>query len=712
MFKVLIIGNPNVGKSTLFNSLTKSNEHTGNFHGVTVEEKRKIITYKNAKIEFIDTPGLYSMNCFSFEEEVSKNIILNTDGTRLLLVDANSLRRNLYLAVQMKELNLRFKLLINNYDYFVKHGNRIDLNKFNFGMETKIINAKKIKLTPELINLEKEEQTNTNDKKFFETDKNAAKSEKNLTNFNDFNAKNKIFTNFEEANINYLQPFINAVKSKFNLTEDKIIKAFNGIYTSLKDEEIEFIKSLNPQIVKARYDYIDSVLNCAIKTKNNYVYGASKLDKFLLKPIVMLPLFLLFFFASVYLIFFLLGPAISSVLNLLIEHLLFTPIINLIYLITSNVWVIEFINNGVFSSITTVLTFLPQVCLLFVFLTLLEDSGLISRLSFIMDDFLSLFGLNGKSVYIILMGLGCNTMSTTASRNADNKNLKIKTALINPYISCMARLPVYVIVASAFFGAKAYFVVVGLYLLGLAVALVMALILNKTILKNKTNNLLLEFPALRGVDFAHIYKVAKQNAIDFTRRVFGVVLSVGIIVWVLTHTTFGFAYTDIVTESIMFLIADKLAFIFAPIGLNSAGVVTALIVGIMAKELIVSTMSITNNVVGTSALIFSLTSLTSVVHFNVASAVSFLVFTLLYCPCISNLAVLKREVGSFYMWFAIISQLTTAYLISFIFYQGITNGIIYPILTIILAAIILAATIYIIKKVKHPKCLTCNKCRK
>ncbi len=695
MYKVLIIGNPNVGKSTLFNSLTKSNEHTGNFHGVTVEEKRKTITVENKKVEFIDTPGIYSMNTFSFEEEVSKNMILSTADLRIFLADANCLRRNLYLAVQMQELGLNFKLLINNYDYFLKQGNSIEIDKINKYFDAEIINAKNIKL----------KEKNKNLKKI------GKKQQKNCEISLNFENFNKNLTNFSKAP-DYLNKFINLVKTKYNLPSEKIIKAFNGIFNDLNIEQIEFIKSLNPQIVSARYSYIDEILFTAVHTKKDYVYGASRVDKFLLKPYILFPAFLLFFFLSIYIIFFAVGPLISDFLILVLNKIIITPILNFLYSTTSNIWLIEFFKNGVFSSINTVLSFLPQVCLLFVFLTLLEDSGLIARLSFIMDDFLSLFGLNGKSIYIILMGLGCNTMSTVASRNADNQNLKIKTALINPYISCMARLPVYVITASAFFGAKAYFVVVGLYLLGLATALTMALILNKTILKNKTSNLMLEFPALRGIDVKHICTVSKINAKDFVSRVFGVVLSVGIIVWILTHTTFSLSYTEIVTDSILYFFAEKLAFLFAPIGLNSAGIVTALIVGIMAKELIVSTLSISNNVASNTALIASLTVATSVVHFNTASAVSFLVFTLLYCPCVSNLAVLKREVGTFYMWFAIISQLTTAYLISFIFYQGITNGIIYPIITIVVATIILLAVIYIIKKVKHPKCLTCNKCRK
>ena len=384
---------------------------------------------------------------------------------------------------------------------------------------------------------------------------------------------------------------------------------------------------------------------------------------------------------------------------------------NIIYNITDNVWVIEFISNGVFSSFLTVLTFLPQVCLLFIFLSILEDSGIISRMAYVFDDFLSYFGLNGKAVYIILTGLGCNTMSTVATRNMNSKNLRIKTAILNPYISCMARLPIYVIVASAFFGAKAYFVITGLYLLGLAVALVVAYILNKTILKSKSSELLLEFPPLRTLDCKHIFQVGKTNAWDMIKRIFGIVVSVGIIVWILSHTMFNLKYTDVITDSILFCLADKISFIFKPIGLNSAGVVCGLIVGIMAKELMVSTFSISNNVASTAALIASIVSSTSVVNFTVASASSFLVFSLLYCPCVSNLAVIKKEIGSFWMWFSIISQFTIAYMFSFVVYNGIVHGFTFALICIVIIAVIVWAIIFITKKIRKKKlgCTFCNK---
>ncbi len=671
MRKLLLIGNPNVGKTTLFNSLTKSHEHTGNFHGVTVEEKGKLVNLDGEGWYIVDLPGLYSLLPFSFEEEISKNAILNNKDLNLVVCDASSLRRNLYLCLQLKELNINFKILINNYSYFKKHNNSINISELNRFFDAEIVDAKKCRF------------------------------DKNFLKFKKIG-----------LNLTYLAQILAKIKEKIKKSDSEIIAALNGNFAGFNPQETDIIKAELPALIQARYNFIDSIIKSVVVLNKNYVYGKSKLDKILLKPPIMFAGFLAVFFASIYFIFFLIGPFLSDTLVGILNFLLISPINNFLYSAANNIWIIQFFSEGVFSSINTVLTFLPQVCLLFLFLTILEDSGLISRMAYVMDDFLTKLGLNGKAIYIILMGLGCNTMSTLISRNMSEKNLKIKCALINPFVSCMARLPVYVLVASAFFGNLTYFVVVGLYLLGLLIALIMALILNKTILKTKSNNMLLEFPPLRNLDIKHIGVVVKTNAVDFTKRVFGVVVSVGVIVWILTHTNFKFAYTQQISESIMFFLADKIAPLFAPIGLNSAGVVCALIVGIMAKELVVSTLSITNNAQTNSALISSLTLAASPVHFTSASAVSFLVFILLYCPCISNIAVLRKEVGGFYTAFSIVSQLTIAYLTSFVFYQSILHGIKFAAIALIIIFVILLSIIYLTKRIKQHKCLTCNKCKR
>ena len=674
MREILIAGNPNVGKSTLFNSLTKSSEHTGNFHGVTVEEKRKIVEFNGEKISFVDLPGIYSLNTFSFEEDVSKKFLLSSESEKIILVDANSVRKNLYLCLELIELGIDFKVYVNNNDYFLKHGNVLDEKKLSkcINREVEIINAKKIKL-----------------------------------NENVFKFKEK-----GENNLKYLNKYVEIIKNKSKLSEKQIILALNGVFNNLKDDEINLIKSFLPEIIEERYKYIDEIMSQCVKIKINYIYGYSKSDKLILNPFFLIFTFLLTFLSAIYLIFFLIGPALSDLCSNLFSNIIVSSFMNVLYLSTDNVWLIEFFNSGVFASVNTVLSFLPQVCLLFVFITTLEDSGLISRLSFVLDDFLSQLGLSGKAVYILLLGLGCNTMSTMVCRNMNEKNLRIKTALINPYISCMARLPVFMVVASGFFGKVAFLIIAGLYVLGIAVALIVGFILNKTILKSKSSNLLLEFAPLKRVDIKHILQVARINAIDMFKRVFSIVLCMGVIIWILTHTMFNLHYTDNISESVLFFFANKIKFVFAPIGLNQAGIVCALIVGVMAKELILSTFAICNNTSTNSALISSLLISTSVISFSRASAVSFLIFSLLYCPCLSNLAVLRKETDKFYMWFSVVSQFTIAYMLSFLVYQLLTRGVLFALVILLVVALIMFAVFFMRKQFRlkcRGKCENCTR---
>ena len=236
-------------------------------------------------------------------------------------------------------------------------------------------------------------------------------------------------------------------------------------------------------------------------------------------------------------------------------------------------------------------------------------------------------------------------------------------------------------------------------------------ILNKTILPTSNSELLLEFPPLKLFDGLHALKEGRKNAVEFFKRVFTIILSVGVIIWILTHTKFNLHYTSNMSESILFFVAEKLLWIFASIGLNNAGVVCALIVGVLAKELIVSTMSICNSAHTTKSLILSLSSAASVINFTPASAISFIVFSLLYCPCASNLAVIKQEAGKFYMWLSVLSQFTVAYLTSFLIYQSLTKGLIFSLIAVVIILIISTSFTVVYKKLKRPKCYLCNNCR-
>lgn len=711
MYRINLVGNPNVGKTTLFNSLTSSSEHTGNYHGVTVSSTAKVVRLNGQTFQFVDLPGVYSLNTFSGEEEVAKSELLTSQSMNLVVVDPDNIRQNLYLCLQLLELGVDFKIVINNFQKVVnnhkkrkknvknnkktnKNAKKLDLYKLkrglegSLGVECIIVSAKDVRLSPEFINFCKKTQ----------------KSSTNFSNFNEKYAKNHKNLAKTHEKLLYLNNF--TTYREFDI--DQIILSTNGVSCDLNEKQQILLREIMPNIIQSRYDYIDGIL---LEYNNNHPADVTMRDKVLLNPVLMIGGFFALFFVGIYLIFFVLGSYLGDQITSIVDTLLVMPIMNLIYALTDNIWLIEFFANGVFAPVLTVIGFVPQVCLLFVFISVLEDSGVIARMAYVLDDFLSVFGLSGKAVYIILLGLGCNSMATLAARTVSEENMKIKTALVNPYISCMARLPVYVLLATAFFGEAAYYVVVALYLLGLVAALIVAAVLNKTILKSKSSGLLLAFPRLQMVDPRHLFIVAKTNAIDMVKRIFTIVVSAGVVVWVLSHTSWSMLYTADIVDSILYMLANKIALLFRPIGLDNGGVVCALIVGMLAKELIVSTISIANNAMTQSALIASLTLSTSVVCFTTASAVSFLIFVLLYCPCVSNLAVLKREVGTFYMWFSVISHLTIAYMLSYVVYNLMTNGVVYVMMSIVVIIIIMTTLILIMKKVKHTRCLTCGKCK-
>jgi len=634
MQKIFIVGNPNTGKSTLFNSLTKSDEHTGNWHGVTVKEKTKIIRLNNEDYEFYDLPGLYSLNTYSLEENVAKNFILNhTDASIIYIIDANNIKRNLYLLLQLLDLNINVKVCINNYEYFKKQGGYIDVEylRKELNCEVEIIDAKNCKLT-------------------------------------------KQFLKFTKINKNN--------KNNLNITEI--------------------------------YNKINKICKNTIKYNINNIYGNSKLDKLILNGYFFIPLFIILLFLCLFFIFFSLGPFLSELLAILLNVFIKSPVVYFLNSINSSSWIIKIFDEAIFSSVLTICSFLPQVSLLYIFLSVLEQSGIISRMAFMLDDFFSKIGLNGKCVYTMLMGFGCNTSATFTSKNMTDKNSQIKTALITPFMSCSAKLPIYSVVASAIFGVKNFWIILGLYLLGIVVSLVLAKIYDSTILKSKTGDFLIEFPPLRFPDIKEIMSSSIKTSKQFASKVFGIIFSMSIIIWLVSNVGFNFKFVD-TENSILYIICKKVAWLFKPIGLNSPYIISTLVIGLVAKELIVSSMLIFNRVSTTSMLMSSLVLVDSPINFTTATALSFLVFVLLYCPCVSNIAVLYKEVGKKYATIGVVIELLTAYIISMLVYSLVIGNFISSCISVIFVAIVVVSVKYVLNKLKQKPscktCLGCNRCK-
>ena len=697
MEEILLVGNPNSGKTTLYNALTRSNEHIGNWHGVTVEEKKKTMKVGDKNFLLVDTPGLYSLCPLSFEEEVSFKIIENKKYKKIInICDRNNLQRNLYLSLCLLEENLDIVIAINEIDKRVKY--KVDEKKLsNFlGCDVLLINAeKKIKVQSLKESLLKE------------------RARKPLPYLRQINFS-VVKDYFKDKSENEKEIF--AIKA-FERNENFFkLKGFN-------DEEIKKIFSLVPEnslevLTQARYAFLDEVIEKSCQ-KVNFTYGKSKLDKILLNKYLALPLFLLIIAFIFFLTFFSLGAFLSDLLSSFL-NLISSPILSWLKNILGESWIYYLFSDAIFNGLSTVLSFLPQVVLLFFFLSLLEDSGYMSRIAFTFEDILGKVGLSGKSIYTLLMGFGCSTTAIMTARNMDDKNSKIKTALLCPYMSCSAKIPIYTVIGGAFFGAKNIFVIMGLYLLGVVVAILVSLILDRTVLKSENQTFILEFPPYRVTSLKRLKNILKNNVKTFLVKVGSIMIAMNIIVFLLSSFTFKLQFVLDGSGSMLESIGRFLAPIFEPLGFNNWAIVSALLAGLVAKEVVVSSIAMFNGIDYNATKLISSSILlsTSVVYFpSSASVLSFLVFCLLYTPCLASISMMKAEIGTKWTVIGILIQLAVAYVLSFIVYNIALSFEIFgfwPTFLVILAFVLIMISIFLIYHlIKHKKCpLNCPNCHK
>lgn len=663
--KFLLVGNPNTGKTTLFNSLTKSNEHVGNWHGVTVSEKEKVFDVEGKECVLVDLPGLYSLTPLSFEEEVASEYIFGNSSCPVInICDINNLRRNLFLTLQLKKIANDFLLFVNTFK-----------------------SSKKDKVLKEKID-EAEKVLKKLGVKFFIGD---ASNKKDIKRFKIQLSK----TAFEEKSVG-------AVKNEFSKNREDFLevngKAFKEISKLFEDK---------------------------IETKK--VYGTSKLDKILLNKYLALPVFFCILFLIFYLTFFSLGACLSNLMRELIQDVIGSKIVGLVKGATNVAWVIDLVETGIIGGVGSVLAFLPQVILLFFFLSLIEDSGYLARVAFLFEDIFSKVGLSGKSVYTLLMGFGCSTTAALTARNMEDKNAKIKTALLTPYMSCSAKLPIYAVIGGAFFGASNIFIIFGLYMLGVLVAVLLSSVLEQKVLKSKSQSFILEFPAYRIPSMKRVFNILWENVKLFLIRIGTIIFALNIVVWVLQSFsfTFKFVQTDGGT-SMLASIGSFLAPVFVPLGFGNWGAVSALVAGLVAKEVIVSSIAMFNgvNVSGDSLKSQTMRSILdplAVVSFTPASALSFMIFCLLYSPCLATISVFKKEIGTKWTVISIVVQLIIAYLISFFVFNlyklieliGVGNGIAVLIAIVAISISVIALIGRLKKKRKCNGCCgNCEKCQK
>lgn len=655
---IVFVGNPNVGKTTLFNKITNSFEHVGNWHGVTVEKKNKMLEYDGQQYNFIDLPGLYSTTSYSFEEQVSIDYLISTKGIIVNVCDANVLERNLLLTLELLEFGAKPILAIN----FSNEVKKRKIN-YNYSILSQMLGCKvtvcegvsKQGLISEFIQKNSKEVPLPYLEELPIGDVLSILTPSQLTILNN----RKIF-----------------VATKL-LEQDEFVE--NSLQLSQKQKslltKITSKADYPTLIARLRFEYIKHILDRCRKVEKETTYGKFAIDKIILNKYLCLPIFLGIMFLIFNLTFSSVGVWLSDLLKNFIDTFIGLPISNFLIKINAPNWVVGLFSQGIIGGVGGLLSFIPQIVLLFFFLSLLEDSGYMSRLAFSFEEIFHKFGLSGKSIFTVLMSFGCTTTAVLTSRNLEDKNAKIKTAMLSSYMSCSAKLPIYAVIGGAFFGKGNIVIIAGLYLLGVVVGLIVASFFNKKILKSGEYSFVLEFPPYRFPDFRRIVSVIYQNCKMFVTKVATILLSFSIIVWIMQNFTFKFEYIPNGRSgaSMLEIIGGYLSYILRPIGLGNWGIAVSLLVGIMAKEMVVGTMAIINKIPTTTDFDTTLGSsfLTSgfTIGFTPLTAIIMMIFSLLYMPCISTMAVMKKEIGRKWTYVACLTQLTVAYGICFVIYN-------------------------------------------
>ena len=556
MINVALFGNPNVGKTTIFNLLTGSNQYVGNWPGVTIEKKEG---YLNKDIKIVDLPGIYAMDTFSNEEKVSKSFLENEDVDVILnIVDASNLSRNLYLTTQLMKYNKPIILLLNMLDLADSKDIKIDYDKLadELGIQIVPIIAKKKSGTE---NIE------------------------------------QVIRNSVNLKTNYIEDFGNESQT---------------------------------------YEKIDSILDrCTIDNSKNKKTITDKIDNIVLNPILAYPIFIGILFLLFRFTFDWVGGPLQDLSTELIENYIIAPVDGL--LVHSSAWFRSLIVDGILGSLGGTLPFFPLIFVLFLGISLFEDSGYMSRAAFLMDKIMSKVGLSGKAFIPMVMGMGCASPAIMATRTLESEKDRKITALIAPLMTCGAKLPIYALFIRIFFKKNAAIVTTSLYLLGIVVAILVALILNKTVYKTELEPFVLELPEYRVPTLNALLKNAWNKSKGFLYKVVTVMFFMSVLIWAMSSFNFG-GFTEDINTSFLAYLGKLMTPIFAPLGFADWRISVALITGLGAKEVVVNTILI---------LFGNLNSGIAVV-FTVVTAYTFLVFCALYTPCIATLATMRKEYGN------------------------------------------------------------------
>lgn len=659
-----LIGNPNSGKTTLFNQMTGSNQHVGNFPGVTVEKKDGPVRGHKG-VTVVDLPGIYSLSPYTAEEVVTRDfLIFDKPDAIINIIDATNIERNLYLTLQLMELNVPMILALNMMDEIRGNGISIDIQKLEeqLGIPVVPIAASKNDGVDELTHR-------------------AIKSAESraLPKILDFccgyvhNAIHSIAHLItEEAKAAGLP--LRFAATKVVEGDQPVIKRLNLMEPELDiiqhivdDMEYHLNTDREAAMADMRYAFIENICDACVKKAGHSKehLRSIQIDNLLTHKYFAIPIFLGFMMIIFWLTFNVIGSVLSDMLGLGIDSIT-QAADNALSGLNVSPALHSLIINGVFAGVGSVLSFLPIIVVLFFFLSILEDSGYMARVAFVMDKLLRKIGLSGRSFVPMLIGFGCSVPAIMATRTLPSERDRKMTIILTPFMSCSAKLPVYAVFTAAFFAEYQALVMISLYIMGMLVAIVAGLLLKKTIFEGSPVPFVMELPSYRMPAAKSVFLKMGERAMDFIKRAFTVIFMATIVIWTLQSFDFGFNIVADAGDSMLAAVGKLVAPVFAPLGFADWRAATALVTGLTAKEAVVSTFAVLLGAGDAGAVGPLLTQI-----FTPLSAFSFLTFTLLYMPCAAAMAAVKRELGGWGSAIGVMAfQTVTAWIVACIVYQA------------------------------------------
>jgi ferrous iron transport protein B len=655
-----LVGNQNCGKTTLFNQLTGSNQHVGNFPGVTVDRKEGMIKgYPDTRVT--DLPGVYSLSPYSSEEIVTRQFVFDEKPKGIInIVDATNIERNLYLTMQLMELDIPMVLALNMMDEVRENGGSIRINQLEsmLGIPVIPISAIKNQGVDELIEhavhvARYQERPGRQD--FCDPEDHGGSVHRCLHGI-----MHLIEDHAENAGIP-----VRFAAAKVAEGDAEMEKSLH-----LEQNETEMIEHIVSQmeeergidraaaIADMRFDFIQRICRQTVvkPAESKERIRSRRIDAVLTGKYTAIPTFILIMGAVFFLTFNVIGAVLQNLLGKGIDYLT-AQMDQLLTAWSVNTVLHSLVIDGIFKGVGSVLSFLPIIVVLFLFLSLLEDSGYMARVAFVMDKPLRKIGLSGRSIVPMLVGFGCTVPGIMASRTLPSERDRKMTILLTPFMSCSAKLPIYAFFAAAFFPKYKALVMVGLYVVGILIGILVALIIRKTLFKGEAVPFVMELPNYRMPALKNVLQLLWEKAKDFLQRAFTVIFVATIVIWFLQSFDLHFNLTADSQNSILAVVAGLIAPVFAPLGFGDWRISTALISGFMAKESVVSTLSV-------------LTGSMDVIHkiLTPASALSLLIFCLLYTPCVAAVSSVKRELGSKWALVVVVGQCVVAWIMAALVY--------------------------------------------